>query len=90
MKTFNINMVLTREQNDSELEATGEYDESWFDIDKVKSEITSWLEDLDFIVEFPTETYQEQAKEILWEYVSEKDIPEITKRLEEIEKNEVL
>ena len=48
MKTFNINMVLTREQNDSELESTGEYDESLFDIESIKTEITSWLEDLDF------------------------------------------
>ena len=55
MKTFNINMVLTREQNDSELEATGEYDESWFDIDTIKSEITSCLEDLDFIVDLNVE-----------------------------------
>ena len=75
MKTFNINMVLTREQNDSEFD----------DISKVKSEITSWLEDLDFTVEFDTETYDEKAKDILWEYVSYSDIPEITKRLEEIE-----
>ena len=66
MKTFNINIVLTRERNDSELEATGEYDESWFDIDNIKSEITSWLEDLDFTVEFPTETYHEKVKEIHW------------------------
>ena len=79
MKTFNINMVLTREQNDSEFD----------DISKVKSEITSWLEDLDFTVKFDTETYDEKAKDILWEYVSYSDIPEITKRLEEIEKNEV-
>tara|TARA_R110000796_G_scaffold20026_1_gene59774 strand:- start:399 stop:548 length:150 start_codon:yes stop_codon:yes gene_type:complete len=42
MKTFNINMVLTREQNDSEFD----------DINQVKSEIKSWLEDLDFTVEF--------------------------------------
>ena len=75
MKTFNINMVLTREQNDSEFD----------DITKVKSEITSWLEDLDFTVKFDTETYDEKAKDILWEYVSYSDIPEITKRLEEIE-----
>jgi len=80
MKTFKINMVLTREQNDSEFD----------DISKVKSEITSWLEDLDFTVKFDTETYDEKAKDILWEYVSYSDIPEITKRLEEIEKNEVL
>jgi hypothetical protein len=72
---FNINIVLTREQNDSEFD----------DISKVKSEITSWLEDLDFTVEFPTETYHEKAKDMLFEYVSYSDIPEITKRLEEIE-----
>ena len=78
-KTFNINMVLTREQKDSEFD----------DISKVKSEITSWLEDLDFTVDFSKETYDEKAKDILWEYVSYSDIPEITKRLEEIEKNEV-
>ena len=48
MKTFEINMVLIREQNDSELESTGEYDESLFDIESIKTEITSWLEDLDF------------------------------------------
>ena len=80
MKTFNINMVLTREQNDSEFD----------DITKVKSEITSWLEDLDFTVEFPSETYHEKAKDILWEYVSYSDIDEIAKRLKDIEKNEVL
>ena len=78
-KTFNINMVLTREQKDSEFD----------DISKVKSEITSWLEDLDFTIDFSKETYDEKAKDILWEYVSYSDIPEITKRLEEIEKNEV-
>lgn len=77
MKKFNINMTLKRDQNDSEFD----------DINQVKSEITSWLEDLDFTVEFNTETYHEKAKDILWEYVSEKDISEITKRLEEIEKN---
>ena len=80
MKTFNINMVLSREKNDSEFD----------DINQVKSEIRSWLEDLDFTVEFPTETYNQKAKNILWEYVSYSDIPEITKRLEEIKKNEVL
>ena len=45
MKTFNINMVLSREQNDSEFD----------DINQVKSEIRSWLEDLDFTVEFNDE-----------------------------------
>tara|TARA_R110002012_G_scaffold307572_1_gene513105 strand:- start:304 stop:531 length:228 start_codon:yes stop_codon:yes gene_type:complete len=75
MQTFNITMVLTRKQNDSEFD----------NVSKVKSEITSWLEDLDFTVEFDTETYDEKAKDILWEYVSYSDIPEITKRLEEIE-----
>jgi hypothetical protein len=38
MKTFKIDMLLTREQNDSELE----------NIESIESEITSWLEDLDF------------------------------------------
>ena len=46
--TFKIDMLLTREQNDSELEAMGEYDESFFDIESIESEIKSWLEDLDF------------------------------------------
>ena len=73
---FNINIVLTRKQNDSEFD----------DISKVKSEITSWLEDLDFTVEFPSETYHEKAKDILWEYVSYSDIDEIAKRLKDIEK----
>jgi len=36
--TFKINMIITREQNDSELE----------NIKSIESEITSWLEDLDF------------------------------------------
>ena len=72
MKTFNINMVLTREQNDSEFD----------DISKVKSEITSWLEDLDFTVDFSKETYHEKVKDILWEYVSYSDIPEIASRLD--------
>ena len=54
MKTFEINMVITREQNDSEFD----------DISKVKSEITSWLEDLDFTVEFDSKTYHEKAKDI--------------------------
>ena len=42
MQTFNITMVLTIKQNDSEFD----------NVSKVKSEITSWLEDLDFTVEF--------------------------------------
>jgi len=46
--TFKIDMVLTREGNDSELESTGEYDESFFDIESIESEIISWLEGLDF------------------------------------------
>tara|TARA_R100001086_G_scaffold241969_1_gene169274 strand:+ start:718 stop:876 length:159 start_codon:yes stop_codon:yes gene_type:complete len=45
MKKFNINMTLKRDQNDSEFD----------DINQVKSEITSWLEDLDFTVEFNEE-----------------------------------
>ena len=55
MSKFKVSMVLEREQNDSELEATGEYDESWFDIDNIKSEIRSRLEDLDFIVDLSVE-----------------------------------
>lgn len=35
---FEINMVLTKDQNGSELES----------VEDIKSEITSWLEDLDF------------------------------------------
>ena len=59
MKTykFNVNFTLERELNDSELELTGEeleptgkYDESLFDTDNIKSEIVSWLSDLDFRV----------------------------------------
>tara|TARA_R110000751_G_scaffold149487_4_gene254465 strand:- start:454 stop:666 length:213 start_codon:yes stop_codon:yes gene_type:complete len=59
MKTykFKVNFKLERELNDSELELTGEeleptggYDESLFDTDNIKSEIVSWLRDLDFRV----------------------------------------
>ena len=32
--------------------------------------------------------YNEQAKEILWEYISSKDIPEIMSRLQELEGEE--
>lgn len=45
---FNIEIDMTREPNDSELEATGKYDESWSDIDNIKREIKSFLEGLDF------------------------------------------
>ena len=55
MSKFKVSMVLEREQNDSELEATGEYDESWFDVNNIKSEIRSRLEDLDFIVDLSVE-----------------------------------
>jgi len=75
MKTFNINMVLTRKQNDSELESTGEYDESLFDIESIESEIKSWLEDLDFTVEFgvaPNNLLQD-AKAI----ITDEDIEEV-------------
>ena len=120
MKTFNINMVLTRKQNDSELESTGEYDESLFDIESIESEIKSWLEDLDFTVEFGVAPnnllqdakaiitdedieevmnsdnskefdvgyykglldYESKCQSIIWEYISEKDIPEIASRLD--------
>ena len=30
--------------------------------------------------------YHEKKSDILWEYISDKDIPEIEKRLEELEK----
>ncbi len=30
--------------------------------------------------------YHEKKSDILWEYISDKDIPEIQKRLEELEK----
>ena len=76
MKTFNIHMTLKRDKKDSEFD----------NINQVKSEIITWLEDLGFKVDFNTETYHEKAKDILWEYVSYSDIPEITKRLEEIER----
>tara|TARA_R100000734_G_C3274335_1_gene69489 strand:+ start:66 stop:224 length:159 start_codon:yes stop_codon:yes gene_type:complete len=39
---------MTRELNDSELEADGKHDESMFDTNHIKSEITSWLEGLDY------------------------------------------
>ena len=42
METFRINVLLTREENDSEFD----------DVSKVKSEMRSWLEDLGFTVEF--------------------------------------
>ena len=84
MKTFDINMLITREKNDSEID----------DMIKMKSEITSWLEDLGFSVEFEIErqlrrgfreAYHSKAKDILFEYVSYSDIPEITKRLDKLE-----
>jgi len=32
------------------------------------------------------EKYHEEKSDILWEYISDKDVPEIQKRLEELEK----
>tara|TARA_R100000995_G_scaffold71531_1_gene40201 strand:- start:296 stop:646 length:351 start_codon:yes stop_codon:yes gene_type:complete len=107
---FNINIVLTRKKKDSEFD----------DISKVKSEIISWLEDLDFNVEFGVAPnnllqdakaiitdedieevmnsdnskefdvgyykglldYESKCQSIIWEYISEKDIPEIASRLD--------
>jgi len=43
-----ITISMTRELNDSELEADGKHDESMFDTNHIKSEITSWLEGLDY------------------------------------------
>ena len=45
---FNIEIDMTRESNDSELEATGKHDESWSDTDNIKREIKSFLEGLGF------------------------------------------
>ena len=84
MKTFDINMLITREKNDSEID----------DMIKMKSEITSWLEDLGFSVEFEIErqlrrgfreAYHSKAYDILWEYVSRSDTDEIIKRLDKLE-----
>ena len=84
MKTFDINMLITREKNDSEID----------DMIKMKSEITSWLEDLGFSVEFEIErqlrrgfreAYHSKAKDILWEYVSRSDTDEIIKRLDKLD-----
>tara|TARA_R100000655_G_scaffold78685_1_gene118089 strand:- start:247 stop:492 length:246 start_codon:yes stop_codon:yes gene_type:complete len=81
MKVFDISMTLTRAQNDGE----------FTNLAKVQSEIRSWLEDLEFNVEFknPTnfdDTYNEKVKDILWDYVSDKDLAEIDERI----KNEVI
>ena len=81
MKVFDISMTLTRAQNDGE----------FTNLAKVQSEIRSWLEDLEFNVEFdnPTDfddTHNEKVKDILWDYVSDKDLAEIDERI----KNEVI
>ena len=81
MKVFDISMTLTRAQNDGE----------FTNLAKVQSEIRSWLEDLKFTVEFenPTDfddTYNEKIKDILWDYISDKDLEEIDERI----RNEVL
>ena len=81
MKVFDISMTLTRAQNDGE----------FTNLAKVQSEIRSWLEDLDFTVEFEDttnfdDTYNEKIKDILWDYISDKDLAEIDERI----RNEVL
>ena len=35
---------------------------------------------------YKNKDYHEKKSDILWEYISDKDIPEIQKRLEELEK----
>ena len=54
MKTFNIHMTLKRDKKDSEFD----------NINQVKSEIITWLEDLGFFVDFNTETYHEKFEEL--------------------------
>jgi len=83
MTTFNINFKLTR---DNDLRHD---DESWFDKEHISNEIKSWLEDLDYEVwDIQIDgalKYHEEAKNILWEYISKHDYEEIQKRLEELE-----
>tara|TARA_B100000029_G_C16899194_1_gene713380 strand:+ start:226 stop:480 length:255 start_codon:yes stop_codon:yes gene_type:complete len=81
MKTFEININLSCDED----RMSGSWNETHGDTvnaDNIKSEITSWLEDLGFTVDFSKETYHEKVKDILWEYISEKDIPEIAERLD--------
>ena len=84
MTTFNINFKLTR---DDDLK---DDDESWFDKEHISNEIKSWLEDLDYRVKDITinevKKVESYYSDILWEYISDKDIPEIQKRLEQLEK----
>ena len=69
----------------------GTWDGEFTNLAKVQSEIRSWLEDLDFTVEFEDttdfdDTYNEKIKDILWDYISDKDLEEIDERI----RNEVL
>ena len=83
MKVFDISMTLTRAQNDGE----------FTNLAKVQSEIRSWLEDLDFTVEFEDttdfdDTYNEKIKDILWDYISDKDLAEIDERIRKLDRRE--
>ena len=84
MAKYKINFELTRDDD------LRDDDESWFDKEHISNEIKSWLEDLDYRVNNITidevKDYHEKKSDILWEYISDKDIPEIQKRLEELEK----
>ena len=78
MKTFNIHMTLKRDKKDSEFD----------NINQVKSEIITWLEDLGFFVSFDDDSnyqglldYEGKCQSILWEYIPEKDIPKIQKEI---------
>ena len=56
--------------------------------DSLKSEVKSWLEALSLEVEIKEndrskEIQEDPLKDILWDYISEKDIPEINRRLKE-------
>jgi len=43
MTEFKISFILTRD-----IQTENPIDESWFDTDNIKSEIKTWLEDLDY------------------------------------------
>ena len=81
MTTYNINFKLTR---DDDLR-----DDILLEKECLSNEIKSWLEDLDYRVSDiqidGTLKYHEEAKNILWEYISKHDYEEIQKRLEELE-----
>jgi len=121
-KSYEININLSCDED----RMSGSWNETHGDTvnaDNIKSEITSWLEDLGFTVEFgetPNNLlqdakalitdedieevmnsdnskefdvgyykgladYHEKAKDILWEYIFEKDIPEIAERLDNLD-----